>query len=53
MERRTFLTSLAALAANGSLAARVLRQPQAGGERAVKLEKLKDNLFLLRGGGGN
>ena len=53
MERRTFLTSLVALAANGSLVARAFQQPQAGGERAVKIEKLKYNLFLLRGGGGN
>lgn len=47
--------SLSALIAAGalSLAAGARFQPQTTGPRLVELQKLKDNLYLLTGGGGN
>ena len=51
------LTLLAALLTVGSLSISVAayqQQPAAGDKpRVVEVEKLKDNLFVLRGGGGN
>jgi cyclase len=51
------LTLLAALVMVGSLSIAVAayqQQPAAGEKpRVVEVEKLKDNLFVLRGGGGN
>jgi len=51
------LTLLAALLTVGSLSIAVAayqQQPAAGDKpRVVEVEKLKDNLFVLRGGGGN
>jgi len=55
VRRTTVLIALLA-AGSGSLAAAVYQQPPAGGQpqaRVVEVEKLKDNLFMLKGGGGN
>jgi glyoxylase-like metal-dependent hydrolase (beta-lactamase superfamily II) len=51
--KRTML--LTALVVAGGLTAAAFQQPPAGGtqERAVTVEKVKDNLYVLRGGGGN
>jgi cyclase len=50
----TRATVLATLLATASVAA--YQQPPAGGQsqaRTIEVEKLKDNLFMLKGGGGN
>jgi cyclase len=49
------LKILAALVAVGALSIAVAQQPAAGqgDPRVIVVEKLKDNLFLLKGGGGN
>ena len=51
--RRAIL--LGALVLAGGLSAAAFQQPPAGGaqERVVNVEKLTDNLYVLRGGGGN
>jgi cyclase len=36
-----------------SMAVRAWQQPGAGAEKKIEVEKLQDNLFVLRGGGGN
>jgi cyclase len=47
--------TLGALLVVGALSMRVaaLQQPAADGPKIVEVEKLKDNLYLLKGGGGN
>jgi cyclase len=47
--------TLGALIVLGALSMRVaaLQQPAADGPKIVEVEKLKDNLYLLKGGGGN
>jgi glyoxylase-like metal-dependent hydrolase (beta-lactamase superfamily II) len=51
--RRAIL--LGALVLAGGLSAAAFQQPPAGGgqERVVNVEKVTDNLYVLRGGGGN
>ena len=44
---------LGALVAAGSMAIVAAQQPAANAPRVVEVEKVKDNLFVLRGGGGN
>jgi cyclase len=43
------LVGVAAVAAG----ARALQQPQAQGPKVVEVEKVRDNLYMLKGGGGN
>jgi cyclase len=54
MKRRSVLGVVLALGAL-SVAVGASQQPAGGGQeaRVVEVEKLKDNLFVLRGGGGN
>ena len=44
---------LALLVAAGSMAMVVAQQPAANAPKEITVEKVKDNLFVLRGGGGN
>jgi cyclase len=44
---------LTTLVAGGTLAAFEAQQPAAQDAKVVEVEKLKDNLFVLKGGGGN
>ena len=44
---------LGVLLAIGALAAARAQQPAADAPKVVEVEKVKDNLFVLRGGGGN
>jgi cyclase len=44
---------LTTLVAGGTLAAVEAQQPAAQDAKVVEVEKLKDNLFVLKGGGGN
>jgi glyoxylase-like metal-dependent hydrolase (beta-lactamase superfamily II) len=48
---RTIL--LTALVVTGGLTAAAFQQPGAGQPREVTVEKVKDNLYVMRGGGGN
>jgi cyclase len=55
VRRATVLVALLA-AGSVSLAVAAHQQPPAGGQpqaRTIEVEKLKDNLFILKGGGGN
>jgi glyoxylase-like metal-dependent hydrolase (beta-lactamase superfamily II) len=52
MTRRTVLGALIA-AGVLPLAARAYQPPQQQGPKVVEVEKVKDNLYLLKGGGGN
>src|SRR6187397_1630530 len=52
MTRRTVLGALIA-AGVLPLAARAYQPPQQQGPKVVDVEKLKDNLYVLKGGGGN
>jgi cyclase len=47
------ILALAALLAAGSLSMVVAAYQQPQGPKVVEVEKLRDNLFLLKGGGGN
>src|SRR5687768_12729689 len=54
--RRFIVLSALVLVGTLSAAVAAYQQPAAGGQpapRVVEVEKLKDNLFMLRGGGGN
>ena len=44
---------LATLLAAGALAAVAAQQPQSQEPKVIEVEKLNDNLFVLKGGGGN
>jgi glyoxylase-like metal-dependent hydrolase (beta-lactamase superfamily II) len=52
MRRVIVLSALMAIGA-GTFAARAFQQAPAPAPRVVEVEKLKDNLFVLKGGGGN
>jgi glyoxylase-like metal-dependent hydrolase (beta-lactamase superfamily II) len=53
MKRAAVLGALMA-AGTGLMAAAAIQQPPAGqAPRVIEVDKLKDNLFVLRGGGGN
>src|SRR5207244_11794095 len=45
--------TLAILVAAAAAAAIEAQQPPAQDQRVIEVEKLKDNLFVLKGGGGN
>ena len=49
--RRVFVLGILIAVGSLSLAAAGFQQPQ--GPKVVEVEKLKDNLFVLKGGGGN
>lgn len=54
--RRGIVLGLLLAVGGLSVAAAAFQQPPAGGQQAprvVEVEKLKDNLYVLRGGGGN
>jgi cyclase len=51
--RRTFVLAILVAAGGLSLAAAHLQQPAAPQPMVVEVEKIKDNLFMLKGGGGN
>src|SRR6185295_19842367 len=36
-----------------TMSVHALQQPQAAAPRVVEVDKLKDNLYMMRGGGGN
>jgi glyoxylase-like metal-dependent hydrolase (beta-lactamase superfamily II) len=54
--KRLFVLGFLFTAGGLSMTAAALQQAQGGGQpapRVVEVEKLKDNLFMMRGGGGN
>ena len=54
--RRQIVLGILFAAGALTMTVNALQQPPAGGAQAprvVEVEKLKDNLFVLRGGGGN
>jgi len=53
MRRIIVLSTVVAFAAAASLAARGLQPPAQQGPKVVEVEKVKDNLYMLKGGGGN
>src|SRR6185295_19546202 len=53
MKRMIVLSVLLALGAAASLAARAYQPPAPQGPKVVEVEKVKDNLYMLKGGGGN
>jgi cyclase len=52
MKRIIFLVTLVAVGAL-SLGVAAFQQPPANAPKVVEVEKLRDNLFMLKGGGGN
>ncbi len=52
MKRITFLAALVSVGAL-SLGVAAFQQPAASAPKVVEVEKLRDNLFMLKGGGGN
>src|SRR5436189_3856449 len=53
MKRVIVLGTLIAFGAAASLAARGYQPPAQQGPKVVEAEKIKDNLYMLKGGGGN
>jgi cyclase len=53
MKRIIVLSTLLAVGAAASLAARAYQPPAQQGPKVVEVEKIKDNLYMLKGGGGN
>jgi len=53
MRRMIVLGALLAFGAAASLGARGYQPPAQQGPKVVEVEKIKDNLFMLKGGGGN
>lgn len=55
MRRILILTAIVAVGALSYAVSQAAQQPAAGNQQArvVEVEKLKDNLFVLKGGGGN
>src|ERR1700681_4826352 len=53
MKRAGVLSALIAVAALSLAAAGSQRPAQRAGAQVVEIQKLKDNLYLLTGGGGN
>jgi len=53
MRRMMVLGALLAVCAAVSLGARTYQPPAQQGPKVVEVEKLKDNLYMLKGGGGN
>jgi cyclase len=53
MKRIIVLSALLAVGAAASLAARGYQPPAQQGPKVVEVEKIKDNLYMLKGGGGN
>ena len=54
--KRFIVLGILFVAGTLSMSAAALQQPAAGGQpapRVVEVEKLKDNLYMMRGGGGN
>jgi glyoxylase-like metal-dependent hydrolase (beta-lactamase superfamily II) len=52
--RRALVLGVLLAAGTGLMAAAALQQPPGGqAPRVIEVDKLKDNLFVLRGGGGN
>src|SRR5262245_52236216 len=53
MRRMIVLGALLAFGAAASLGARGYQPPAQQGPKVVEVEEIKDNLFMLKGGGGN
>src|SRR5215813_9110392 len=53
MKRMIVLGAVLAVGAAASLAARAYQPPAQQGPKVVEVEKIKDNLYMLKGGGGN
>jgi glyoxylase-like metal-dependent hydrolase (beta-lactamase superfamily II) len=53
MKRMMVLGALLAFGAAASLVARAYQPPAQQGPKVVEVEKIKDNLYMLKGGGGN
>jgi len=51
--KRSMLVGMLLAAAAASLAARGYQPPAQQGPKVVEVEKIKDNLYMLKGGGGN
>ena len=51
--KRTILVGVLLALAAASLAARGVQPPAPQGPKVVEVEKIKDNLYMLKGGGGN
>src|SRR5215510_5680669 len=53
MKRMMVLGALLAFGSAASIAARAYQPPAQQGPKVVEVEKIKDNLYMLKGGGGN
>jgi len=53
MKRLILLASLVTIGGGLSLGVAAFQQPPANAPRVVEVEKLRDNLYMLKGGGGN
>jgi cyclase len=51
--RRAQILALLVVIGTASMAARAYQQPQQQGPKVVEVDKIKPNLFVLKGGGGN
>ena len=51
--RRWFVLAVLVVVSGLSLAVKAFQPPQQQGPMVVEVEKVKDNLFILKGGGGN
>jgi glyoxylase-like metal-dependent hydrolase (beta-lactamase superfamily II) len=51
--RRLIILGSLLLAGGASMSVAALQQPAADAPRVVEIDKLKDNLFVMKGGGGN
>lgn len=51
--RRAYVLGILVMAGAASVAARAYQQPPADAPKVIEVDKVKDNLFVLKGGGGN
>jgi cyclase len=51
--RRAYVLGILVMAGAASVAARAYQQPAADAPKVIEVDKVKENLFVLKGGGGN
>jgi cyclase len=51
--RRAYVLGILVMAGAASVAARAYQQPAANAPKVIEVDKVKENLFVLKGGGGN
>ncbi len=51
--RRAYVLGILVMAGAASVAVRAYQQPAANAPKVIEVDKVKDNLFVLKGGGGN